>query len=191
MEIFSMFHYISLYGENIQVTNHTTEKNYTLNFHWHKYNASLPALNSTSNCVCAWGAQIAWSCRLVQTCLVVGQLGVKTGVYHVPWTYFTLWTMCSLYVLPCVLLVMFFRNRTHRSCSLNILTSCLLNIFYAMLRSWYAIWAMCSPYAMKCVLIFLRWEIHYAKYVENVSELRNIMWYAMACVNLTGLFSWV
>ena len=38
---------------------------------------------------------------------------------------------------------------------------------------------------------FLRWEIHYAKYVKNVSELRDIMRYAMACVNLTGLFSWV
>ena len=38
---------------------------------------------------------------------------------------------------------------------------------------------------------FWTWETYYAKCVKNVSEIRNIMWYALPCVNSTGLFSWV
>ena len=82
-------------------------------------------------------------------------------------------------------------NRTNPSCSLNILTSCYLNIIKAMLRSWYAIWGYAFALRNEIRTDFWSWEIHYAKCVKNVSELRNIMWYALTCVNLTGLFSWV
>ena len=85
MEIFSMFHYkISIYGENIQVINHTTEKNYTLNFHWHKYNAALPALKSTSNCVCAWGGTNSPRLSIGANLLGGGSIGGQNWVYHVP-----------------------------------------------------------------------------------------------------------